>query len=182
MFAFRFTFTVYPYFYSMPQINSTSSQTMKSLTDHPKLKPSNFSTQIQPSFTLNPHHVLKQSYSDSKFADIAKISPMKVAAYFKHQSLVSGSSGVKALRLVERTLIIEDSPTKIEPPWPIHSPIPGQVVLFLQGTDSQVAGGHLHFLDMDAPCSSWHCHHRVILWERMSGKESPVKMCLLAAL
>lgn len=87
-----------------------------------------------------------------------------MAAYFKHQCLISRSSGIQALRLVERALVVKNRPTKVELPWPVHSPVPGQVVLLLQGADSKVAGGDLHFLNVNASSPSWDYYHGVILW------------------
>lgn len=85
------------------------------------------------------------------------------AAYFKHQRLISRSRRVQALRLVERSLVVEHSPTKVELPWPVHSPVSSQVVFLLQGADCQVAGGDLHFLNVNASSSGWDNHHGVIL-------------------
>lgn len=85
------------------------------------------------------------------------------AAYFKHQRLISRSSGEQALWFVERALVVKHSPSKVEFSWPVHSPVPCQEVLPFQGADGEVAGGHLHLLDSDAPCSSWDNDHRVIL-------------------
>lgn len=92
------------------------------------------------------------------------------AAYFKHQRLISRSSGKQALRLVERALVVKHSPTKLEFSWPVHSPVPSQVVLPLQGADGQVAGGDFHFLNMDVSCSSWDYYHGVILWGKRMKK------------
>lgn len=88
-----------------------------------------------------------------------------LAAYFKHQRLISRPSSVEALRLVERALVIEHGPTKVELPWPVHGPVPCQVVLPLQGPDGQIAGGHLHLLDVNASSPSGNRHHGVILWK-----------------
>lgn len=89
-----------------------------------------------------------------------------VAAYFKHQRLISRSSGIQALWLVERALVVKNSPTKVELPWPVHSPVPGQVVFLLQGADSQVTGGDLHLLDVNASGPSWDYYHGVVLWRK----------------
>lgn len=99
-----------------------------------------------------------------------------MAAYFKHQRLISRSSGIQALRLVERALVVEHSPTKVELPRPVHSPVPGQVVPSLQGADSQVAGGDLHFLDVYTPCPRWDCNHGVILWRGKKEKEGKSRL------
>lgn len=54
-----------------------------------------------------------------------------VAAYFKHQRLISGSSRVQALGLVERTLVVKHRPTKVKLSRPVHRPVPCQEVLLL---------------------------------------------------
>lgn len=81
------------------------------------------------------------------------------AAYFKHQRLISRSSGIQALWLVERALVVENSPTKVELSGPVHGPVTGQVVFLFQGADSQVTAGNLHLLDVDTTSSSWYNNH-----------------------
>lgn len=84
--------------------------------------------------------------------------------HFKEQGLISGSGGVEALRPVERALVAKSGAGELEPAWPVHRPISRKVVsASLQATDSQVAGGYLHLLHPDAPCSSRNYHNRVIL-------------------
>lgn len=94
------------------------------------------------------------------------------AAYFKHQRLISRSSSIQALRLVERALVVEHGSTKVELARPVHGPVSGQVVLPLQGSDSQVAGGDLHFLNSNASCPCWDRYHGVILWRKERSKGS----------
>lgn len=86
------------------------------------------------------------------------------AAYFKHQRLISGSGSEQALGLIERTLVVKHRPTKVELPWPVHRPVPCQVVLLLHWADGQVAGGNLHFLNVDASGPSWDHDHGVIFF------------------
>lgn len=87
------------------------------------------------------------------------------AAYFKHQRLISRSSGIQALWLVERALVVENSPTKVELPGPVNGPVTGQVVFLLQGADCQVTARDLHLLDVDTSSSSWYNNHGVIFWK-----------------
>lgn len=54
-----------------------------------------------------------------------------VAAYFKHQRLISGSGRVQALGLVERTLVVKHRPTEVKLSRPVHRPVPCQEVLLL---------------------------------------------------
>lgn len=98
-----------------------------------------------------------------------------VAAYFKHQRLISWSSSVQALGLVERALVVEHRPTKVELSRPVHRPVPSQVVLLLHWADSQVAGGNLHFLHMNALCPSWNKDHCVIFFTRQKRREYPCR-------
>lgn len=86
------------------------------------------------------------------------------AAYFKHQRLISGAGSVQALGLVERALVVKHRPSKVKLSWPVHRPFPRQVVLLLHGADGQVAGGNLHFLDVNAPSPSWDQDHGVIFY------------------
>lgn len=95
------------------------------------------------------------------------------AAYFKHQRLISRSSSIQALRLVERALVVEYGSTKVELPWPVHSPLPSQVVLLFQGADSQVASGDFHFLNVNTSSPSWNCHHGVVLWFQKEKEQQP---------
>lgn len=94
------------------------------------------------------------------------------AAYFKHQRLISGSGSEQALGLVERTLVVKHRPTKVELPRPVHRPVPCQVVLLLHWADGQVAGGNLHFLNVDASGPSWDHDHGVIFFTRHERRQS----------
>lgn len=99
-------------------------------------------------------------------------SPSAAAAYFKHQRLISRSSSVQALWLVERALVVENSPTKVELSGPVHSPVTGQVVFLFQGADSQVAAGNLHLLDVDTSSPSWDNDHGVIFCRLERGNNN----------
>lgn len=92
------------------------------------------------------------------------------AAYFKHQRLISGSGSKQALGLVERTLVVKHRPTKVKLPWPVHRPVSCQVVLLLHGADGQVAGGNLHFLNVDTSGPSWDHDHGVVFFNTTGEK------------
>lgn len=60
----------------------------------------------------------------------------------------------------------------MELPWPVHCPVPCQVVLLLHWADGQVAGGNLHFLNVDASGPSWDDEHGVIFFTRHERRQS----------
>lgn len=96
-------------------------------------------------------------------------------AYFKDQSLISGTGRIQALWAVERALIVKHRSTEVELSRPVHCPVPCQVVLPLQGARCQVAGGDLHFLNSDAARPHRYGDHGVVLWKRERELIYPLK-------
>lgn len=111
-----------------------------------------------------------QAVVPSPVMDIRARTNRESQAYFKDQRLISGSRRVEALGLVEGALVIKHRPGKGELPWPVDGPVPCQVVPAGQAAHGQVAGGHVHLLQLDAACARRHRHHRVVgCGERRGG-------------
>lgn len=133
---------------------------------------------IQHDHAIKPEHYRDSTLSfnlsgavvPNPVMDIRARTNRESQAYFKDQRLISGSRRVEALGLVGGALVIEHCPGKGELPRPVDGPVPCQVVPAGQAAHGQVAGGHLHLLQMDAARTRRHRHHRVVgCGERRGG-------------